>query len=638
MPGTISYFLTERDVVAARQVQYVRRAISLRSLGHNAIALLVLWFIAFSLIFVDRESIAADALSATIFAAAALFPAALLIALGYYRAGQDGRRAFRQQRTLREESQTTWSDEGLEVRTASVAVSMCWSDYESWRPEAVGYLIYLSDYSGHLLPRRSFTDEQWNDLGATLVRNKVRRRGSAREVDQPAQLRGVKDRAAGRHWWRGPWSRPGRVALLWMILTILIIAATVVSPTEDAGIVSGTLFLSGTPVLAALLAGWALRLRSSTLGLAAAFLAVAILFEGVLILSKFSQAARLGDLLLWLLATLMVLTVIVSLWLGFSHRSGPRRVAAIVLVLCVFASAVGLSRADRLFWRASSEARTLLHLNSKEDEERSANAMPDIPVDRLWEAQQGLLGKAVDGLPSRVPGHANVYAMAVAAAGTQQLFSREARLALRVAAARFGGDYRGGVLLSNGVAEILRSPLATQTNIAAAARGVGARTDPAADFAFVYLASHGSPDAELSTNLPSYEELTPISAVSVNEALERAGIRRRVVIVSACYSGSWIPALANDDTIVITAARKDRTSFGCDDTRRLTYFGQAFLEGPLARGASLRDAFEEARKTVGRWELSDHLTSSEPQAYVGKHMQALWTERGSSWEQGHEKR
>ena len=629
MPGTISFTMTEREVVAARQVQYLGRAVSWRSLRHNALVVFILWLIAFGMNFEDGEPIAA-AFSATIFSAALLVPVALLIALGYYLAGQHGRRIFRQQRTLREEQQVTWSDDGLDLRTASVTSSMPWSYYDSWQQDRLGYVLYLSDYSGYVLPRRSFTDAQWDDLGATLLRNKVRRRGSARAAEQPAQRPGVKETAPARPWWRGPSSWPGRVGLLWMMLTILIIADTLFSPLQGAGIISGTLFLSGAPVLAALLAGWALRLGSSTLRLAAAFLAVAILFETVSFLFKFTPAARLEDAFLWLLATLMVMSVTGALWRCFAHRSGPRRVAAIALVLCVIAGAAALSRADPLFWRVSSQIRTLLHLNAPEAEDRSANAMPDIPADRLWGAQQGLVDKAVNGLPLRGAGRSNVYAIAVAADGTQQLFSREARLALQVAAARFGGDYRGGVLLSNGVADILRSPLATQANMAAAARGVGGRIDPAADVAFVYLASHGSPDAELATDLPSYDDLSAISSASVNEALARAGIRRRVIIVSACFAGSWIPALTNDDTIVIAAARKDRTSFGCDDRRRLTYFGQALLEGPLARGASLRDAFEEARKTVGRWEARDNLTPSEPQAYVGGHMQAFWTERGPS--------
>jgi hypothetical protein len=150
--------------------------------------------------------------------------------------------------------------------------------------------------------------------------------------------------------------------------------------------------------------------------------------------------------------------------------------------------------------------------------------------------------------------------------------------------------------------------------------------DPQQDVAVIYLSSHGSPEFWLATDLPDHRVLAPVSARSLAEALSQAGIKRRVVIISACFSGGWIPALASDDTIVITAAAKDRTSFGCNDTRRLTFFGEALLEGPLARGSSLRDAFAVLRTTVAGWEEREKVTPSLPQASVGRNMQALWAE------------
>lgn len=254
-----------------------------------------------------------------------------------------------------------------------------------------------------------------------------------------------------------------------------------------------------------------------------------------------------------------------------------------------------------------------------------AATMPHINT--LWQAQRGLMTAELDALQPRVAGRTNVYAVAVAGQGSQQLFSREAQLALRVAAERFGGDYRGGVLLSNGMADLMSHPLATQDTVAAAIGGIGGKIDPARDLLVVYLTSHGSPDAWITTSLPSQATFPPISSTSLAAALAQGGIKRRVVIISACFSASWIPALASDDTIVITAAARDRTSFGCDDRRRLTYFGEAFLEGPLARGASLREAFETARGTVTRWETAEQFVPSMPQASVGRNLQALWTEK-----------
>lgn len=258
----------------------------------------------------------------------------------------------------------------------------------------------------------------------------------------------------------------------------------------------------------------------------------------------------------------------------------------------------------------------------------AAHAVPAIATDQLFDAQTALMAKMLAVLPARVAGRPNIYALAVAASGRQQLFSREAHLALQVAAARFGGDYRGGVLLSNGAPDLFAAPLATRGNVILAVDGLAHHADPAEDIAFVYLASHGSPDASLETDLPDLQGFTELSAQSLADALKVARFRRRIIVISACFSASWIPALANDDTIVITAAQSDRTSFGCDDTRRLTYFGEAFLEGPLAKGASLQEAFDAARRTVSGWEKAQRFLPSEPQAFVGRNMQALWSARG----------
>jgi len=257
-----------------------------------------------------------------------------------------------------------------------------------------------------------------------------------------------------------------------------------------------------------------------------------------------------------------------------------------------------------------------------------AAAMPHI--NQLWQAQSQLMANELGTLQPRVAGRTNVYAIAVAGQGAMQLFSREARLALQVAAGRFGGDYRGGVLLSNVLPDLPSHPWATQASVEAAARGIGQRIDPERDLVVVYLTSHGSPDAWISTSLPNNTAFPPISSTSLAAALSQAGIKRRVVIISACFSASWIPALASDDTIVITAAAKDRTSFGCDDSRYLTYFGEAFLEGPLARGASLREAFETARGKVAKWEANEQFIPSMPQASIGQNLRALWTERAGA--------
>ena len=178
------------------------------------------------------------------------------------------------------------------------------------------------------------------------------------------------------------------------------------------------------------------------------------------------------------------------------------------------------------------------------------------------------------------------------------------------------GASRSSVVAQNGMVATSH-PLATQDNVSAAARGIGGRIDPARDLVVVYLTSHGAPEAFISTSLPNEANFPPINSTSLATALSQAGIRRRVVIVSACFSGSWIPALANDDTIVITAAAKDRTSFGCETGRDFTYFGEAFFRDALAKTGSFTEAFELAKAAVTEREKKEGLTPSQPQLWVG---------------------
>ena len=89
--------------------------------------------------------------------------------------------------------------------------------------------------------------------------------------------------------------------------------------------------------------------------------------------------------------------------------------------------------------------------------------------------------------------------------------------------------------------------------------------------------------------------------------LDREGIRNRIVIVSACYGGVFVQPLANDNTIVLTAADEKSTSFGCSNEREWTYFGDALFNHGLRPDASLEQAFADARTKIGEWEARDGL-------------------------------
>jgi Peptidase C13 family len=107
-------------------------------------------------------------------------------------------------------------------------------------------------------------------------------------------------------------------------------------------------------------------------------------------------------------------------------------------------------------------------------------------------------------------------------------------------------------------------------------------------------------------------------------------VRHRIVIISACYSGVFLGPLANDDSLVITAADSEHSSFGCQDKVKWTYFGDAFFNTALRHTADLRQAFAEARAIVRQRELHYHLVPSNPQIAGGKNIDVLLRKTSSA--------
>jgi hypothetical protein len=153
------------------------------------------------------------------------------------------------------------------------------------------------------------------------------------------------------------------------------------------------------------------------------------------------------------------------------------------------------------------------------------------------------------------------------------------------------------------------------------------------DVLFLSLSSHGSEDATISVS-SEFGYWRDISATDLADMLRESKVRWKVVVISACHSGSFIEALRDENSIVLTAAAADRSSFGCSDDNDLTYFGEAFYRDALPKAATLREAFETARAAIKRRELSEARIPSNPQAHFGaaleKKLAAIEASRSSS--------
>lgn len=240
-------------------------------------------------------------------------------------------------------------------------------------------------------------------------------------------------------------------------------------------------------------------------------------------------------------------------------------------------------------------------------------SVPAFDPERLMFEQPRRLAEAIDALRPRTPGRTNLYVVAFAGDGGEDVFRNEVEYAERLFSERF--DAAGHVIvLENNPASISNRPLATLTNLELALDAVAERMDPAEDILLVYLTSHGSRDHELYVALDPLP-LNQIVAEDLVEALDTTpSLRWKVLIVNACYSGGFIDALRDDSTLVITAARSDRTSFGCGSESEITWFGKAFLAEALNQTTSIPEAFAIAAKLVAQWEAEEQGEErSEPQ-------------------------
>jgi hypothetical protein len=248
--------------------------------------------------------------------------------------------------------------------------------------------------------------------------------------------------------------------------------------------------------------------------------------------------------------------------------------------------------------------------------------------DALAERDAALVATALARMPPARPGQPDLYVVGFAGDGNEHVFGNEVDYLRELMERRFAAGGRT-LLLANRPRgrDDGEQPLATLANLRLALAGIAAAMDPAQDLLLLYLTSHGTAKHQLAVSLPGVFDTT-ISPRQLRAALDDAGIRHRVVVVSACYSGGFIPELQDPGSIVMTAARRDRTSFGCGDTESATYFGRALLIEGMNRDDGLLPAFEYARRQVARREKIDRLTPSEPQLWIGA--EAL--ERLQAWE------
>ncbi|MCK9689295.1 C13 family peptidase [Scleromatobacter humisilvae] len=304
----------------------------------------------------------------------------------------------------------------------------------------------------------------------------------------------------------------------------------------------------------------------------------------------------------WMAPVFWSVAAMIRLMLGSRAAGLGRRWLACVVVA---ASSVGAAwLLPNQFWYASSPPTAFQDKRLRLTQE-------------TMELQPRLLASALDAIAPQRPGVVDLYAITFAPYASEDVFMRESALVADVMANRFDAQGRTLQLVNNRATET-QLPWATPLNLQRAIERVAQRMDKQEDILFIHLTSHGGADGELAAAARPMT-VASVTPQALRQWLDDAGIRNRVISISACFSGSWIAPLAGDDTLVMTAADADHTSYGCGSKSTLTFFGQAMYDEQLRHTWSFEEAHAASRKLIDQRERAAGKDDgySNPQISVG---------------------
>lgn len=244
-----------------------------------------------------------------------------------------------------------------------------------------------------------------------------------------------------------------------------------------------------------------------------------------------------------------------------------------------------------------------------------ADATLDYSPEDLLAMQDELVDAQIAALAAQRPGEVDLYLVAMAGDGAEDVFRNEAELVTTLFDQRFGTSGRSLGLI-NHVDTLPQVPMATRRNLMRTLEGIGRIIDPVEDIVFVFMTSHGAENHDWLVQLGDVT-LTQITPDDLLEAYDNAGIRWRVSVISACYSGGYVDVLAAPTSLTITSARADRTSFGCGADADLTYFGRAYFAEALRDSHDFVEAFGKSARRIADRERAEDFEHSHPQLSFG---------------------
>lgn len=240
---------------------------------------------------------------------------------------------------------------------------------------------------------------------------------------------------------------------------------------------------------------------------------------------------------------------------------------------------------------------------------------PTLASESALNNQALLLNEQLASIKKHRPGVADLYFIGFAPDASEDVFKRELESIHPLMDRRFDTAGRSLRLINHSLS-LATYPVATVSNLRVALRALAEKMDMQEDVLVLYTTGHGSREHDLAARFAPMR-LEQLNPESLKNMLDAAGIKNRVLIISACYSGGFIDPLKDPYSMVLTASSKEKTSFGCGNDSDFTFFGKALFDEQLRRSFSFEQAFKDALPSIARRETALGVPPSDPQIAVG---------------------
>jgi len=262
------------------------------------------------------------------------------------------------------------------------------------------------------------------------------------------------------------------------------------------------------------------------------------------------------------------------------------------------------------------------------DPDAESARRPRVNAEQVFYAQPDLLELQRRRLKRQRAGVSDIYFVGFGSYADEDVFMKEIRVVRELFDTRFDTTGRS-VALVNNVSTSGDTPIASATNLERTLRHLGKIMNRHEDVLVLYITTHGSHRHRLSVRFDPLA-LNAIDPARLKQMLAESGIKWKVVVISACFSGGFIEAVRDPHTLVMTSADALNESFGCGALSEFTYFGQALFDVAMRKTRSFPEAFQQARAEIVEREKKERLKPSNPQMVMGtaieKHLARLTRE------------